>query len=79
MNSFSQFIIEAKRPDSSSLSVNIRAVTETVSFSLTIGTQESSSSFAKVLSAAAMTYVAALAVSLLQILRLVILSNNRRR
>ena len=33
----------------------------------------------KVLSAAAMTYVAALAVSLLQILRLVILSNNRRR
>ena len=33
----------------------------------------------KVLSAAAMTYVAALAVSLLQVLRLVILSNNRRR
>ena len=33
----------------------------------------------KVLRAAAMTYVAALAVSLLQILRLVILSNNRRR
>ena len=33
----------------------------------------------RVLRAAAMTYVAALAVSLLQILRLVILSNNRRR
>lgn len=33
----------------------------------------------KVLRAAAMTYVASLAVSLLQILRLVILSNNRRR
>ena len=33
----------------------------------------------KVLRAAAMTYVAALAVSLLQILRLVLISNNRRR
>ena len=33
----------------------------------------------KVLRAAAMTYVAALAVSLLQLLRLIILSNNRRR
>jgi Zn-dependent membrane protease YugP len=33
----------------------------------------------KVLRAAAMTYVAALAVSLLQILRLVILSNSNRR
>ena len=33
----------------------------------------------KVLRAAAMTYVAALAVSLLQLLRLLILSNNRRR
>jgi Zn-dependent membrane protease YugP len=33
----------------------------------------------RVLRAAAMTYVAALAVSLLQILRLVILSNNRRK
>ena len=33
----------------------------------------------RVLRAAAMTYVAALTVSLLQILRLVILSNNRRR
>lgn len=33
----------------------------------------------KVLRAAAMTYVAALAVSLLQLLRLVILSNNNRR
>ena len=32
-----------------------------------------------VLNAAAMTYVAALAVSLLQLLRLLILSNNRRR
>jgi Zn-dependent membrane protease YugP len=33
----------------------------------------------KVLRAAAMTYVAALAVSLLQVLRLVILSNSNRR
>jgi Zn-dependent membrane protease YugP len=33
----------------------------------------------KVLNAAALTYVAALAASALQLLRLVILSNNRRR
>lgn len=42
-------------------------------------TDEELDGASKVLRAAAMTYVAALAVSLLQILRLVILSNNRRR
>jgi Zn-dependent membrane protease YugP len=42
-------------------------------------TEEELDGARKVLRAAAMTYVAALAVSLLQILRLVILSNNRRR
>lgn len=41
-------------------------------------TQEELEGAQKVLRAAAMTYVAALAVSLLQILRLVILSGNRR-
>jgi Zn-dependent membrane protease YugP len=33
----------------------------------------------KVLSAAAMTYVAALAASLLSLLRLLVIANNRRR
>ena len=42
-------------------------------------TEEELDGARRVLRAAAMTYVAALAVSLLQILRLVILSNNRRR
>ena len=42
-------------------------------------TEEELDGARRVLRAAAMTYVAALAVSLLQILRLIILSNNRRR
>ena len=42
-------------------------------------TEEELDGARRVLRAAAMTYVAALAVSLLQLLRLLILSNNRRR
>ena len=42
-------------------------------------TKEEQSSAQKVLKAAAMTYVAALATSLLSLLRLIVIANNSRR
>ena len=42
-------------------------------------TQEEQSGARKVLTAAAMTYVAALATSLLSLLRLIVIENNSRR
>ena len=63
------------------LPVEINASRRAVSVLNSTGmvTQEESSGVKKVLTAAALTYVAALASSILQLLRLIILAGGRRR